>query len=295
MILRNWQLYLFVLPAVVYYIVFHYVPIYGVQIAFRQYYPMRGILGSPWVGMKHFMRFFNSYYFTTVIGNTLRISLTALIVGFPIPVLLALMLNEVQHLRFKKLVQTVTYAPHFISMVVMVGMLILFLTPSSGIINHMLAAVGMERKAFMQDARNFHWIYVFSSIWQESGWSSVIFVAALASIDSSQVEAAIIDGANKLQRMVYINLPVLIPTIVIMLIMRSGSILSVGFEKVYLMQNATNLSRSEIISTYVYKAGLIDGDFSFAAAVGLFNSLINFAILVLVNLFARRVGETSLW
>ncbi|NMB97117.1 MAG: sugar ABC transporter permease [Clostridiaceae bacterium] len=294
-ILLNWQLYLFVLPAVAYFIIFQYIPMYGVQIAFRDYKTSLGFWGSKWVGFKHFIRFFNSYYFVTIIRNTLTITTLSLIVGFPVPIILALLLNEIMHEKYKKLVQTVTFAPHFISTVVICGMLVIFLNPTSGIINHILAFLGHERINFLQQSHYFKWIYVLSGVWQEAGWNSVIYFAALSAVDNELLEAARIDGANKVQRIIYINLPVLIPTIIILLIMRSGSLLSVGYEKVYLLQNDTNLSASEVISTYVYKRGLIDSDYSFSSAVGLFNSCINCIMLVVVNYIAKKVSETSLW
>jgi len=294
-ILVNWQLYLFVLPAIAYFIIFQYVPMYGVQIAFKDYKTSLGFWGSKWVGFKHFIRFFNSYYFITIIRNTLTITTLSLIVGFPVPIVLALLLNEIMHEKYKKLVQTVTFAPHFISTVVICGMIVIFLNPTSGIVNHILAFFGHERVNFMQKAQYFKWVYVLSGVWQDAGWNSIIYFAALSAVDNELLEAARIDGANKVQRIIYINLPVLIPTIIILLIMRSGSLLSVGYEKVYLLQNDTNLSASEVISTYVYKRGLIDSDYSFSSAVGLFNSCINCIMLVIVNYIAKRISETSLW
>ncbi|HHV96605.1 MAG TPA: sugar ABC transporter permease, partial [Clostridiaceae bacterium] len=268
---------------------------YGVQIAFKDYKTSLGFWGSKWVGFKHFIRFFNSYYFITIIRNTLTITTLSLIVGFPVPIVLALLLNEIMHEKYKKLVQTVTFAPHFISTVVICGMIVIFLNPTSGIVNHILAFFGHERVNFMQKAQYFKWVYVLSGVWQDAGWNSIIYFAALSAVDNELLEAARIDGANKVQRIIYINLPVLIPTIIILLIMRSGSLLSVGYEKVYLLQNDTNLSASEVISTYVYKRGLIDSDYSFSSAVGLFNSCINCIMLVIVNYIAKRISETSLW
>ena len=294
-ILSNWQLYLFVLPAVLYFLVFHYAPMYGVQIAFRNYKATLGFWGSPWAGLDHFIRFFNSYYFETVMKNTLTLTGMSLVLGFPLPILLALLLNEVRHDRYKKLVQTVSFAPHFISVVVMCGMLTLFLNPSSGILNHIRTLFGLEAINFLQTPDMYKWIHVLSGIWQETGWASIIYFAALSGVDPSLLEAARIDGANKLQRIIHINFPVLVPTIITLLIMRCGSMLSVGYEKVYLLQNDANVSASEVISTYVYKAGLLQADFSFSSAVGLFNSVINCIMLVLVNYAAKRYSEASLW
>lgn len=294
-IVVNWQLYLFVLPAVAYFLVFHYLPMYGVQIAFKDYKTSLGFWGSPWVGIKHFNRFFNSYYFVTIIKNTLTLTILTLVLGFPLPIILALLLNEIKHNRYKKLVQTVSFAPHFISTVVLCGMIILFLNPSSGIFNHIRVFFGLEPINFLQEPKLYKWIHVLSGIWQETGWSSVIFFAALSGVDPELLEAARIDGANKLQRIIYINFPVLVPTIITLLILRCGSLLSVGYEKVYLLQNDTNLSASEVISTYVYKSGLINADFSFSTAVGLFNSVVNCLMLIIVNYIARKYSEISLW
>ncbi|MBC8544316.1 ABC transporter permease [Bianquea renquensis] len=294
-ILKNWQLYLFVLPAVAYFIIFKYVPLYGIQIAFRNYKAADGFFGSEWVGLAHFIRFFRSYYFGTVIRNTLTITGLSLLLGFPVPILFALLLNEILHTKYQKLIQTISLAPHFISTVVMCGMLIIFLNPTTGLFNHIRSALGLTSFNYLQSASGFKWIYILSGIWQETGWSSIIYFAALAGVDSALLEAARIDGANKWQRIWHINLPVLVPTIVILLIMQCGSLLSVGFEKVYLLQNDTNLSASEVISTYVYKVGLIKSDFSFSTAVEMFNSVINCILLLLVNFIAGRLGETSLW
>ncbi|MBM6615446.1 sugar ABC transporter permease [Desemzia sp. RIT804] len=294
-ILTSWQLYVLILPAFLYFLIFHYGPMYGVQIAFKNYMPSLGIWGSPWVGMAHFEKFFDSYYFWDLLKNTLGISIYSLVVGFPIPIMLALALNEVKDGAFKKMVQTITYAPHFISTVVIVGMIIAFLSPSSGIINHGLGALGFETKAFMEDPTWFKSIYVLSGVWQSTGWSSVIYMAALSGVDTQLHEAATIDGASRLQRMWYINLPVLVPTMVILLIMNFGSIMSVGHEKILLMQNPLNMTSSNVISTFTYQQGLLDAQYSYAAAIGLFNSVINAALLIVVNKISRKVSEVSLW
>lgn len=292
---KHWQLYVFILPALLYFLIFHYGPMYGIQIAFKDYIPSLGIWGSPWVGMEHFQRFFSSYYFSDLIRNTLGISIYELIVGFPMPIILALMLNEAKDGPFKRLTQTVTYAPHFISTVVIVGMLVAFLSPSSGFINHILDAVGLERHAFLEDPKWFKSLYVLSGVWQSTGWNSVIYMAALSGVDPQLHEAATIDGATKLQRIWYINIPTLIPTIVILLIMNFGSIMSMGYEKILLMQNPLNLSASNVIATFTYKQGLLDAQYSYAAAVGLFNAAINAILLLTVNKISSKVNKVSLW
>ncbi|WP_430611029.1 ABC transporter permease [Enterococcus sp. DIV0876] len=291
---KSKQLYLFVLPAFLIILIFSYGPMYGVIIAFKDYMPSLGIFGSPWVGFKHFQRFFDSYYFWDLIKNTVGISVYSLVVGFPLPIILALALNEIKDGPFKKITQTVTYAPNFIAVVVMVGMVIAFLSPSTGIINHFLELIGMERINFMTNPRWFKTIYVLSGVWQGTGWGSVIYLAALSGVDTQLHEAATIDGASRLQRVWYINIPTIMPTMVILLIMSFGSIMSVGFEKIILMQNPLNMASSNVISTFVYQQGLLDAQYSFAAAVGLFNSLINSALLILVNAVAKRLSDSSL-
>ena len=296
---RNWILYLFVIPTIVYYIVFHYTPIYGIQIAFQDYRIGEMFGESKWVGLKHFIRFFNSAWFTTVLKNTLSISLLNFI-GFPIPIIFALLLNEVKNMKYRKLVQTVSYAPHFISTVVLCGAVNLFLSPSTGIIGMFVNAIregmGLGAINIMTQGHMFKWIYVLSGIWQGTGWASIIYFAALAGVDPQLVEAAKVDGANKIQCIWHVNLPVLIPTIVIQLILQSGSILSVGYEKVYLLQNDTILRSSEVISTYVYRTGLQGAQYSFSTAVSLFNSIVNAVMLILVNTITRKLSsENSLW
>lgn len=291
---KSRQLYLFVLPAFLIILIFSYVPMYGVIIAFKDYMPSLGIFESPWVGFKHFQRFFDSYYFWDLMKNTLGISLYSLIVGFPLPIILALALNEIKDGAFKKITQTVTYAPNFIAVVVMVGMVIAFLSPSTGIINHFLDFIGVGRINFMTEPRWFKTIYVLSGVWQGTGWGSVIYLAALSGVDTQLHEAATIDGASRLQRVWYINIPTIMPTMVILLIMSFGSLMSVGFEKIILMQNPLNMESSNVIATFVYQQGLLDAQYSFAAAVGLFNSLINSILLILVNGIAKRLSDSSL-
>lgn len=292
---KKYQLWLLALPAIVYFIIFHYIPMYGVQIAFKDFIAFKGILGSPWVGFKHFERFFTSYQFGRLITNTLGISFYQLAVGFPAPIILALLLNQTKNQKYKKFIQTLTYAPHFISVVVMVGIILLFLSPQSGIINHMLAWTGIERVNFMADPAYFKTIYVFTGVWQSAGWGAVIYLAALSSISPSLYEAARIDGANKWHLIKYIDIPSIMPTAVILLIMNVGRIMNVGFQKTYLMQNPLNLESSEIIATYIYKVGLLDAQYSYSAAIGLFNTIINIILLVTVNRISRKVTETSLW
>ncbi|WP_135555199.1 ABC transporter permease [Paenibacillus cymbidii] len=291
----NYELYLFVLPAVIYYLVFHYWPMYGVQIAFKQFNPVLGIQGSPWVGLQHFIRFVQAPSFLDIVGNTLGISLYSLLVAFPAPIILALLLNEIRSRKFRRVLQTVTYAPHFISMVVLVSMIMILLNPTYGLANTLLAAFGAEPIDFMTRSGWFKSIYVLSDVWQNAGWSSIIYLAALAGIDPELHEAAMIDGASRLQRIRHINIPGIMPTMVILFILAMGGVMSVGFEKVFLMQNPLNLEASEVISTYVYKVGLLQVQYSFSAAVGLFNSVINFVLLLIVNGTVKRIGQTSLW
>ena len=294
-ILKNWDLYLLILPVVAYFLVFHYYPMYGVQIAFKNFFANRGILGSPWVGLRHFERFFNSYYFWRLLRNTLGIGLYELLVGFPIPIILALSINEVAHKRFQRFVQNVTYAPHFLSTVVLVGMVFMFLSRTNGVVNNVIEFLGGERISFMTEPKWFKTIYVLSGVWKNMGWNSIIYLAALSGVDPELHEAAKVDGASQFQRIRHINLPAIIPTIVILLILNAGRVLSVGFEKVYLMQNSLNMAASDVIATHVYRTGLLGAQYSYAAAVGLFNSIVNFIMLISVNRIARRLNETSLW
>jgi putative aldouronate transport system permease protein len=293
-ILRNWQLYILILPATAYFLFFCYGPMYGVQIAFKDFIPTKGITGSPWVGFKHFETLFHTYSFGNIFKNTISLSLYSLAAGFPIPIILALLLNEVDNKFFKKLVQNVTYAPHFISVVVLVGMLNVFMSPT-GVINAIVRAFGGETQLFLANSALFNDLYVWSGVWQGMGWSSIIYLAALSGLDMEVHEAARVDGATRLQRMWYINLPTLVPTIVILLVLDSGRIMNVGFEKVFLMQNNLNLDTAEVISTYVYKIGLVRAQYSFSAAVGLFNNIINLVLILLVNTISNKISGTGLW
>ncbi|MGZ9583279.1 ABC transporter permease [Paenibacillus marinisediminis] len=292
---RNWELYLFIAPAFLYFLIFHYGPMYGVQIAFKNFIPTKGITGSPWVGFEHFERFFDSYYFWDLLWNTLSISLYELVVGFPLPIILALAFNEIKDGFFKRSVQTVTYAPHFISVVVMAGMIITFLSPSTGIIIHIIEFFGFDAPDFLTDPAWFKTMYVLSGVWQSTGWGTIIYLAALSGVDPMLHEAAVVDGASRLQRIWNINIPAIIPTIVILLILNMGNILGVGYEKILLLQNSLNMESSDVISTFVYRAGLIDAQYSFSTAVGLFNSVVNSILLVTVNFIAKRTSENSLW
>lgn len=292
---RNWGLYLLLLPTLVYIGIFHYAPMYGVQIAFRNFNFADGITGSAWAGMKWFNFFFRSAKFWPVVRNTLAISFYSLLASFPIPIILALILHNINSTRFKRTAQTITYLPHFISLVVVVGMLSSFTSINSGWINTLIEFFGGERIFFMGIPEYYRHLYVWSGVWQEAGWGSIIYMAALTGIDPELHEAATIDGATKLQRIFHIDLPGIIPTIVIMLIMRCGSIMSVGFDKSYLMQNSLNMDVSEVISTYTYKMGLLDAKYSYSTAISLFNNVINFVFLTVVNRFAKLLSGNSLW
>lgn len=294
-IAKRYDLYLMLLLPITWYIIFQYVPMYGLQIAFKDFNPAFGFLGSEWVGFEHFERFFDSYYFGRIIWNTVSISLLSLLFAFPIPIILALLINEIRSNKLKKVVQNVTYVPHFISVVVIVGMLNLFLDPTGGIINSILNSFGIESVAFMERPEWFKSLLIGSGIWQSAGWQSIIYIAALAGIDPQLYEAAKIDGANRLQRILHVSLPSIFPVIIILLILDIGNFMNVGFEKILLMQNSLNMESSDVIQTFVYRSGILNGDFSYSAAIGLFNSIINFALLILVNHVARKKAETSLW
>lgn len=285
---------MFLLP-LSWYIIFCYVPMYGIQLAFRDYNPLRGYLGSPFVGLRWFQQFFSSYYWKTIIWNTFSISVYSIIFGFPVPIILAIIINELPGRKFKKLLQNITYIPHFISIVVLCGMLYLFLSPQYGIINTILESFGLQPVGFLESSKYFKGVYVVSEIWQESGWSSIIYIAALAGIDPSLYEAAKIDGAGRLKRIIHVSLPGIIPTIVTLLILKIGQIMSIGFEKAYLLQNDLNLTSSEIISTLVYKQGILQGNIGYATAVGLMNSCLNLLLIIFANQFCKKFFDTSLW
>ena len=292
---RNYDLYLMVLPGVVFYILFKYWPMWGVQIAFRDFSPITGVVGSEWVGLEWFQRFFSSYQFESLLLNTFLISVYTLAVGFPIPILLALMLNSCVNTTFKKTVQMVTYAPHFISTVVMVAMLNVFFGQSFGFVNNIREMLGAERVLYMGLPQYFRHMYVWSDVWQSMGWNAIIYISALSGVSQELHEAARVEGASKLQRIIHIDIPHILPTATILLIMNSGNLLSVGFDKVYLLQNAQNLRHSQVISTYVYEIGILKNQYSYSSAIGLFNSIISFVLLFAVNKISQHVGETSLW
>lgn len=293
--LNRWQLYIMLLPAIIYTAIFCYKPMYGILIAFKNYSIRKGIMESPWAGFPHFERLFNSYWFPIILKNTLTLSLLGLLIGFPLTIILALMLNELKSKKFRLVVQTVSYAPHFISTVVMCGMITMFLSPSNGIINKVITALGFEEVYFLQYPNWFKWIFEISGDWQGIGWGSIIFFAALAGVDKALLEAADLDGATRLQKIRYVNIPTIMPTVVVMFILRCGQILSVGYEKAYLLQNELNLPGSEIISTYVYKVGLEQADFSFSTATGLFNSVVNCVLLLIVNHISKKVTDSGLF
>ena len=294
-VLRAWQLYVLLAPAIIYILVFKYWPMYGVQIAFKNYNPVDGFTDSPWVGLTHFIRFVNSYQFGQVIGNTLWIALLGLLVAFPVPIILALLVNQLQSEKFKKFTQTVLYSPAFISTVVVVGIMFVVLSPRSGLVNNAIQLGGGEPIFFMGSAEWFRPIYVLSDVWQNAGFSMIVYLAALAGIDPALHDAAKVDGASKLQRIRHIDLPGIMPVITVLFILAIGNLLNVGFEKALLMQTPLNLSTSEIIQTYVYHAGLQQAQFSYSAAIGLFNSILNLALLLFFNTVARRANQATLW
>lgn len=295
--LKNWQLYLLLIPTVVYFVVFRYLPMAGIQIAFRDYMPPLGYLGSPFVGLKHFIRFFNGYFAERLISNTLILSFGMLLLSFPVPILIALTLNEVRLRSVKKIAQTITYAPHFLSTVVVVGLLTSLTNTRNGVINLLLVNSGIisEPIAFMSQAQWFRPLYILSGIWQESGWNTVIYMAALSAVDVQLYEAARVDGAGRLRTIWHITVPCILPTMITLLILSSGKVMNVGYEKVLLMQNPLNMATSDVITTYVYQTGLLKGQFSYATAVGLFNSVVNTLLIVCVNFVSRRLSDVGVW
>lgn len=294
-VIIRYDLYFMLLLPMAFYVIFQYLPMYGLQIAFKDFNPAKGIMGSAWVGLEHFDRFFSSYYFNRLIWNTISISVLSLVVAFPIPIMLALLINEMQNERYKKLLQNVTYMPHFISVVVIVGMLHLYLNPNGGLVNVILNALGFDTVIFMERAEWFKPIFIGSNIWQNMGWQSIIYIAALSGVNPQMYEAAKIDGATRMQRILHVSLPGILPVIVILLILDIGHFMNVGFEKILLMQNSLNMESSDVIATFIYRNGILNADYSYSAAIGFFNSIINFVLLVLINSYARRKAETSLW
>lgn len=281
-------------PALLYFAIFRYGPMYGLQLAFRDFMPNLGISGSEWIGLENFRRFFNSYHFEVLLKNTLTLSLYQLLVGFPLPILLALSLHALENKKVAKCIQTIVYAPYFISTVVLVGMINIFFSMNGGLVNSLLALLGKEQILFLGKASYFPSLYVWSGVWQSTGWSAIIYLAALSSVNPELHEAAKIDGAGRFQRILHIDIPHIVPTIITLLILNAGKIMSVGFEKAYLMQNSLNLEKSEIISTYVYKVGLLEGQYGFSTAVDIFNAVINCVLLVLVNWLSKKVSGSSL-
>lgn len=292
---RNWSLYLLITPVLIYFAVFIFWPMYGVIIAFKDFRPNLGIMGSEWVGLKHFEEFFTSLHFGRTLRNTLTLSIYSLAVNFPLPIALAIMMNDLRSRRFKKAVQTITYLPHFISMVVLCGMITLFFRNDTGLINILIQHMGGESVNFLNTPEYFKHVYVWTGVWQNLGWNTIIYMAALSGMDIQLLEAASIDGASKFQKIRHIILPYLVPTAILLLILESGYVMNVGFEKVFLLQNNLNMEMSDVISTLVYRKGITEYQFSFSAAVGLFNSAINCVILLMVNAISKRLGETSLW
>ena len=294
-IVRHWQLYVLLAPAIIYLIVFKYWPMYGVQIAFRNYNPIDGFMGSEWVGLEHISRFLHSFQFTRVFFNTIAINVLGLVFGFPVPIILALLINKLGSRRLKAFIQTVLFSPAFISTVVVVGMLFVLLSPRSGLVNNLIGLAGGTPINFMNEEGWFRPIYVLSDIWQNAGFSMIIYLAALAAIDPSLHEAARVDGANRWQRMWHSDLPGIRPVISIMFILAVGNLLNIGFEKALLMQTDLNLGASQIIQTYVYDVGLKSAQFSYSAAISLFNSVLNMILLLVFNQVAKRAGQTSLF
>ena len=288
-------LYIMLAIPFLWYIIFKYIPMYGLQIAFKRFNPTLGITKSPWVGLTYFKQFFDSYYFGNILWNTVSLSLFTMLVGFPMPIILALLINEIKNTKFQKVVQNITYMPNFLSVVVIVSMLTLFSNRDYGLFNKIGALFGAAPVDFMAKPAWFQPLYVFSNVWQYMGFNAIIYIAALASVDQELYEEASIDGASRMQKIIHISLPCIMGTIIIMFIMRIGSLMSVGFEKVYLMQNSVTLSASEVISTFIYKNGIQKGQFSYSTAVGLFNSVINFTLLMLANFVSKKATKTSLW
>lgn len=292
-IVRHREFYLMLLPGIVLTVIFKYIPLYGVQIAFRDYNAVQGFFGSPWVGWKWFSKFFRNYKSQRMIWNTVLLSLYSLLWSFPIPIILALLLNQMRNKKFQRVVQTVIYAPHFISIMIVCGMLKIFLSPNGGLINELTGLFGAAPVNFLDEPGAFRTIYVASGIWQDAGWGTIIYIATLSSVDASLHEAAKVDGANAFQRILHIDIPALIPIIVIQLIMACGGLMSVGFEKAFLLQTDLNAATSEIIATYVYKQGILKAMYSFSTAVGLFNTVVNVVLLVIVNKICTKISDVS--
>ena len=292
---RDKALLLIVLPVVVHYLIFVYYPMYGNIIAFKDYSPVLGINGSEWVGFKYFLQFFRSPYFWRVLRNTLLISCYSILWGFPIPIIFALMTNDLRNGIFKRVVQAVSYIPYFISTVIICGMLVNFLSPSNGIVNTIIELFGGKPINFLMEPGWFRTVFIASGIWQGFGWSSIIYLAALTGINPELYEAATMDGASKLQQVIHVSVPCILPTIIVTFIMQIGTLMSVGYEKLILLYNPVTLDVADVISSYVYRTGLVEGNYSFGSAVGLFNSVINLLLVFLANRISKKVSEVSLW
>ncbi len=293
--LNDWQIYALLACAVIYFFVYNYLPLYGVQIAFRDFKAAFGITGSKWVGLKHFRNFFDAYYFGRLISNTLLLNLFGLLIGFPIPIIMAILLNQLELPRMKKFTQTAIYVPHFISTTVMAGILYLFLSPVNGIVNHFITGAGGKAINFMIEPGWFRTLFIGTDIWQHAGWNTILYIAALTSIDPEIYEAATIDGANKRQKIWHIDIPSLLPLAMMMLILNCGSLMSSNTDKALLMQTSGNMPTSDIIGVYVYTEGLSKAQFSYTAAINLFVNVINFMLILSVNFISKRVSETSLF
>lgn len=291
---KNRSVYLIFLPVFIFILVFRYFPMYGATIAFRNFTPFKGIMGSDWVGLKHFERFFTSHYFIRVVKNTFILSGLQILFGFPVPIIFAILVNEIKNMRYKKTVQTMTYLPHFISMVVICGMIAAF-SSTNGVFNDILVLFGAKRESLLQQPELFRPIYILSEIWQKVGWESIIYLAALTGIDSALYEAASIDGANRFKKIIHITLPCLIPTITVMLILRIGRVMTIGFEKIILLYNPATYEVADVISSYVYRVGLTDLNWSYSAAVGMFNSVVNLFFLFGANRISKKLTGSSIW
>ncbi len=291
---RNYSLYIMLLPLVLFYLVWCYAPMYGIQIAFKSFSPRKGIWGSDWIGLDNFITFFKGAYAWRVIRNTLLISLYSLLFTFPLPIIFAIVLNEIRNVAFKRTIQTVSYIPYFISLVVLCGIIVDF-TASTGVFGVIQKYLGLEPVNLLGNAKYFRSIYIISELWQRLGWDSIIFLAALASINTELFEAAKIDGANRFRQIWHISIPGIVPTIVILLILRIGGMMSVGYEKIILLYSGLTYETADVISSFVYRKGLIENDFGYATAVGLFNSLVNVTLVVSANAISNKLTDTSLW
>lgn len=292
---NNWQLYVLILPAIIYFVVFNYMPLYGIQIAFKDFKAVFGIAGSKWVGLKNFENFFHAYYFKRLLTNTLLLNVYNLLWSFPIPIILSILLNQIKGPRIKRFIQTSIYVPYFISTVVLAGMLYIFLSPTSGILNVLRQALGMKAVDFMSDAKAFRSIYIISGIWQSAGWGTILYIASLSGVDPSLYEAAEIDGASIWQKIRYIDIPSIVPVIVMVFILDCGKLLSSNTDKALVMQTPGNIPTSDIIGVYVYNVGLGSGQFSYTTAIGLFINVINFVIIITANQISKKISDVGLF